>query len=61
MSKCNHHYVYAYESKLYKCDIDGLRTGFIQTTAPCVFVGMRMAFYICSKCNNMLITERLNE
>ncbi|QXV81911.1 hypothetical protein bas03_0084 [Escherichia phage JulesPiccard] len=62
MSNCNkHHYYYAYESKLEKSDIDGIRYGWADATAPCIFVGMKMAFYVCSKCHNILITERLSK
>ncbi|APU93231.1 hypothetical protein HOR61_gp31 [Escherichia phage vB_EcoS-IME253] len=44
-----------------KSDIDGLKHGWADTTAPCIFVGMKMAFYVCSKCYNILIAERLGK
>lgn len=61
MNKCKHHYCYAYESFVDEYDVKGLKLGWADATAPCIFVGMKMAFYVCRNCHNILIAERLNK
>lgn len=57
MSKCKHKYCYAYESKVEEYDMSGLVCGWALTTVTHVTIGMKMAFYICCKCNDVLMTE----
>ena len=61
MSNCKHYYYYVYDSAVRKSDIRSLKFGTASTTVPRINVDMKMAFYICSKCHHILITERLNK
>lgn len=61
MNNCKHHYVYAYESKIYDFDIHYVREAYIKSTLPNLAVGMRVAFYQCKHCAEMLITEKVGK
>ena len=59
MSGCKHHYIYAYESTVGTVDVKYVSVGYMETTLPKLVVGVKAAFYQCSKCGDMLIMKKV--
>lgn len=59
MSNCKHKYLYLYEGIVRDFDIHAVELGIFKSTMPKIKLGESMAFYGCSKCGVMLLTERV--
>lgn len=58
MGQCKHHYVYLYTEEINSYLLRYWKYGQYETTTRLLLPGMLMAFYGCTKCNSVLVTDK---